>query len=205
MEPIPENDWQAWSPPELFTRIERFNRGGYVVGGWALDIWHGRQVRPHEDLEFCVLPDYIEYCRKKLPELEFFSVVDEGLIHLPSSEPVPVDLWQFWGADMAAGCWRVDMMLERGSREVWSCKRQPSIQLPRAAAIRINSDGISYLAPALVLLFKAKYMRQKDIDDFLYHAPNLEAQEIIDFIRWLDVTHPGHKWIASLDELLKKK
>lgn len=205
MEPIPENDWQAWSPPELFARIEKFNRGWYVVGGWALDIWHGHQTRPHEDLEFCVILDHIEHCRVRLSDLEFFSVIDEKLIHLPSSEPAPVDLWQFWGADMATGCWRVDMMVERGTGETWSYKRQPSIQLPRTAAIRMNADGISYLAPALVLLFKAKYMRQKDIDDFSRHAPKLEAQEIADLMRWLDDTHPGHGWIASLGEILRSK
>lgn len=205
MKPIPENDWHAWSPTELFSQIERFSRGWYVVGGWALDIWQGRRTRHHEDLEFCVLPNHIDLCRRKLSSLEFFSVIDERLVHLPSNEPAPADLWQLWGADMAAGCWRVDMMMERGSQEFWSYKRHPAIQLPRTAAIRINSSGISYLAPALVLLFKAKYMRQKDLEDFSNAAPKLGAQEIIDLIHWLDVTQPGHAWIASLEEVLSSK
>lgn len=29
----------------------------YVVGGWALDLWHGRQTRNREDLEFALLPE----------------------------------------------------------------------------------------------------------------------------------------------------
>lgn len=198
MEPIPENAWQTWSPNELFDRIGRFSRSWYLVGGWALDIWHGHQTRNHEDLEFCVLPEKIDRCRKKLSELEFFSVVESNLVHLPSSEPAPVDLWQFWGADIAAGCWRVDMMTERGSQETWSYKRQPTIRMPRAAAIRMNAAGISYLAPALVLLFKAKYTRQKDTDDFVSALSKLELQEKSNLADWLDALHPGHEWITHL-------
>lgn len=94
------------------------------------------------------------------------------------------------------------MMLERGNPEIWSYKRQPALRLPRTEAIRIDATGISYLAPALVLLFKAKYMREKDRDDFSRSAPKLQPREMLDLIRWLEATHPGHSWIASLDELL---
>ncbi len=89
-------------------------------------------------------------------------------------------------------------MTERGSRDIWSYKRQPTLQMPRAAAIRIDPAGISYLAPALVLLFKARYTRPKDKDDFLAALPRLESEEKHDLMVWLEALHPGHEWIVDL-------
>lgn len=198
MKPLPEDTWGPWSPHELALRLGRDSPRWYVVGGWALDLWHGHQTREHEDLEFAVLPDQVEHCRKLLSDLEFFAAHDGTLTHHPAKAGLPAGLWQLWGADMTAGLWRVDMMIERGTPDFWVYKRDPSIRLPRSTAIRKNSAGISYLAPAIVLLFKAKHRREKDDQDFRTALPRLEGQEKADLLRWLEVQHPGHEWIARL-------
>ncbi|MGL4237572.1 nucleotidyltransferase domain-containing protein [Tabrizicola sp.] len=198
MMPLPENAWDAWSPDELSARLGRSTADWYVAGGWALDLWHGHQTRAHDDLEFAVRPEQIESCRKSLSELEFFIASAGTLTHLPSTVTVPADTWQLWGADLAAGRWRVDMMLERGTPEFWAYKRDPLIRLPRAAAIRRSAAGISYLAPSIVLLFKAKYHREKDERDFQAALPKLQSNEKADLRRWLEQLHPGHDWIAML-------
>ena len=49
---IPDDDaWGAWHPADLARRLHGLERPWCVVGGWALDLWHGRQTRDHEDLE----------------------------------------------------------------------------------------------------------------------------------------------------------
>lgn len=198
MNPLPEESWNAWSPDELHARFQHWSSNWYVVGGWALDLWHGHQTRPHEDLEFAVLPAGIDGCRKILSELEFFEVKDANLYHLAPDTAPPVDVWQLWGADMSAGFWRVDMMVERGTPEVWAYKRDSSLQMPRAAAVRKNKLGIPYLAPANVLLFKAKHRREKDERDFAAALPELNSQEKLDLRLWLERLHPGHEWIDRL-------
>lgn len=198
MQPIPEDDRCAWLPDELFDRLGRFSRNWYLVGGWALDIWHGHQTRLHEDLEFAFLQDGIDFCRNNLGELEFFTVADKNLVHLPANETAPVDRWQIWGADMSTRCWRVDMMMDRGNRKIWCYKREFSIQLPRSEAVRVSAAGISYLAPTLILLFKAKYMRRKDQEDFALAIPKLGPLEKQGLVTWLECLHPGHEWIATL-------
>ncbi|WP_379071127.1 nucleotidyltransferase domain-containing protein [Mesorhizobium sp. UC74_2] len=175
MKPLPEDAWGAWSPQELASMLGRDTPPWYVVGGWALDLWHGRQTREHEDLEFAVLPDQVGHCRRLLSDLEFFAARDGILTHHPAKAALPSNLWQLWGADMTAGCWRVDMMIERGTPDFWVYKRNPSIRVPRAEAIRKNASGIAYLAPAIVLLFKAKHRREKDVLDFRAALPRLDA------------------------------
>lgn len=198
MNPLPDDSWNAWSPDELHARLRHWRSEWYVVGGWALDLWHGHQTRAHEDLEFAVLPAGMDGCCKILSGLDFFEVREGELSYLAPNVGPSADVWQLWGADTAAGFWRVDMMVERGTPDVWVYKRDRSIRMPRAAAVRRSKQGIPYLAPANVLLFKAKYRREKDEHDFEAALPKLNSQETLDLRLWLEALHPEHEWIARL-------
>jgi len=70
--------------------------------------------------------------------------------------------------------------------------------MPRAEAIRSTASGIRYLAPHLVLLFKAKHAREKDQQDFGNAASRLETHEKSKLRRWLETYHPRHGWIQAL-------
>ncbi|CVI25576.1 conserved hypothetical protein [Agrobacterium tumefaciens str. B6] len=169
-----------------------------MVGGWALDLWHGEPTCVHEDLKFSVLACQAQRYRGILSDLEFFSVRDGKLDHLPLIEPQPMDVWQQWGADIGFGRWRVDMMVDRGSPDMWIYKRDPSFTLPRAKAIRATAGGIRYLARHIVLLFNARHVREKDQWDFRNALPRLECSEKAALRRWLEVLHPWHAWIQEL-------
>jgi hypothetical protein len=132
MQPLPKDAWDAWSPQELAEQLRGTSSSWHVVGGWALDLWHGSQSRKHEDLEFAVLPEDVDQFRILLAGLDFFSAKDGTLHYFPSSASLPRDVTQLWGADMRQGCWRVDMMVERGTTDLWVYKRDPTIQMRRA-------------------------------------------------------------------------
>ncbi|MFK0161173.1 nucleotidyltransferase domain-containing protein [Rhizobium sp. NPDC090279] len=197
MKPLPEDAWNAWQPADLMKRLG-LDIHWYVVGGWALDLWHGRQTRDHEDLEFSVLQEDVDRARSLLGELVFFSVADGHVEHLPSSVPPAEHVAQLWGADPKEGCWRVDMMPERGTAATWVYKRDPSLTVPRGDLIRRTAEGLPFLAPAAILLFKAKHRREKDERDFDLALPRLAAAERADLRGWLSRLHPDHDWIARL-------
>jgi len=198
MQPPADDAWEPWSPEHLFARLAGSDGDWYVVGGWALDLWHGEPTRPHEDLEFAVLACQSGHYRRHLSELEFFAANDGTLAHLPLAQHLPEDVWQQWGADMTAGRWRIDMMVDRGAPDLWIYKLDPSLSMPRVEAIRSTACGIRYLAPHLVLLFKAKHAREKDEQDFRNALPRLGASERSLLCRWLELFHPGHSWVQAL-------
>lgn len=198
MQPPPDAAWEPWSPGDLFARLGGSDTDWYVVGGWALDLWHGEPTRVHEDLEFSVFASRAQRYQGVLSDLEFFTVRDGKLTHLPLVQPLPKDVWQLWGADIGAGRWRVDMMGDRGSPDMWVYKRDPTFTLPRTEAIRATAGGIRYLAPHIVLLFKARHAREKDHWDFRNALPRLELSERTALRRWLELWHPGHAWIEEL-------
>lgn len=196
---IPDQDlWAPWHPAELARRLGAVSRPWCVVGGWALDLWHGAVTRPHEDLEFTVLREDLGAFRQALGDMAFYTAHDGQLAALAAGQDLSPEMAQIWCFDRAAGRWRVDMMIEPGTAETWICKREPALRQPRADMVASTAEGIPYLNAAAVLLFKAKYRRPKDEADFAGAVPRLPLQER----RWLkgalDRIHPGHEWSAAL-------
>jgi hypothetical protein len=46
--------WTPWTPEEVSSRLSGSTARWYVVAGWAIDLFRGRQSRPHEDIEIGV-------------------------------------------------------------------------------------------------------------------------------------------------------
>lgn len=195
----PDHDaWCAWHPRELATRLTGIDRPWCVVGGWALDLWHGHQTRDHEDLEFTVLREDLPIFRNALKGVAFFTAGGGIVEYLPEGSTIPASISQVWCLDVADNCWRVDMMVEPGTPESWVCKRNQSIVLPRAEMVGVTDTGIPYLKPAAILLLKAKHQRDKDEFDFRTALPKLEKAERDWLGASLGATHPGHDWIKLL-------
>jgi hypothetical protein len=59
-------------------------------------------------------------------------------------------------------------------------------------------EGIPYLAPEFVLLFKAKATRDKDQADFEATAPLMTRRQRETLGALLERVHSGHPWLAAL-------
>lgn len=81
----------------------------------------------------------------------------------------------------------------------WICSSDRNVRRPYAEAVAHTSDGIPYLRPELVLLYKGLHPRPKDEADFEGTAPLLTA----DARSWLaralaEARGEGHPWVAVL-------
>jgi hypothetical protein len=196
---IPDHDaWSAWHPLELTNRLAGVSAPWCVVGGWALDLWYGRQTRDHDDLEFTVLREDVGIFREALQGLDFYTAGSGVVTPLPQDALPPADIVQIWCLDSIERRWRVDMMIEPGTPQTWVCKRDPNIRGARHEFVRSTPGGIPYLAPAPILLFKARYQRAKDEIDFENALPKLAVSERAWLKASLKLVHPGHEWIGLL-------
>ncbi len=196
-----DSNWIPWHPQELAQKLDGLALPWCVVGGWALDLWHGEETRPHDDIEFAVLRQHLPHFRERLASVTIYTVDDGRITPLaPHDMPAP-EAGQFWCRDEAAGCWRADMMIDSGTPEMWVCKRDPRIQHARNEMVRHNAQGVPYLGPDAVLLLKAKYQRAKDEQDFAAALPKLNSDERMRLARWLAQIHPGHPWSARLSTI----
>ncbi|MER7756465.1 hypothetical protein [Kitasatospora sp. NPDC097643] len=187
----------AWTPAEVADRLAGVSAPWCVAGGWAVDLFRGRQTRPHGDLEIAVPAAHFPEIRARFPGFAF-DIVSSG--HL-WEEPAP-EVWdlthQTWLRDPATGEFLLDVFREPHDGPTWICRRDPSIRLPYAEVVRRTPDGIPYLAPELVLLFKAKADRPKDRHDFTGALPLLDDTRRRTLATLLARVHPGHAWLAQL-------
>ncbi len=195
---VDEDAWRPWHPTELARRLNGLSKPWSIVGGWALDLWHGSQTRDHEDLEFTILREDFETFRRALKGMRFHTVASGIIEHLPARKVPPAEISQIWCEDIQQRCWRVDMMIEPGTPDLWVYKRDAAITRPRAEVIAVTPEGLPYLKPAAVLLFKAKYRRGKDELDFANALPKLEPLERAWLKARLATAHPGHEWASLL-------
>jgi hypothetical protein len=198
MPPLSHDAWSAWTPGALARRLSGGSRPWCVVGGWALDLWHGCETRAHEDLEFTILRRDFPVFRAAFPDLRLHAVGDGRVEPLGENEAPARGIAQVWCEDAAARCWRVDMMLEDGTPETWVYKRDPSIRRPRGEMVQVTAEGIPYLAPQAILLFKAKYRRDKDEADFARALPKLDTAQRGWLRACIAQAHPGHGWLDAL-------
>jgi hypothetical protein len=198
------DDWEPWSPAEVLARLDGVAAPWCVVGGWALDLWAGRQSRPHEDLEIAVPAARFAEVRERLADCELFVPEEGELQPLDHSAEQLRRSHQTWVCH--GGRWRLDVMREphvaagpEGVGDLWVCRRDETLRLPYADVIRRTADGVPYLRPDLVLLFKAKARRAKDVDDFDRAVPVLSAAERRGLADLIGRAHGSqHPWVASL-------
>lgn len=194
-----QDNWEPWSPHELASRLSSVSKPWCVVGGWALDLWHGNKTREHDDLEFTILRKDFDTFRQSLGgDMALYTVYDGVLEHLTASQQPKPEIDQVWCFDRSAECWRVDMMIESGTDALWVYKRDNQITRPRVEMVLFTTEGIPYLNPSAVLLFKAKYCREKDEADFAKAVSELSASERLWLRNCLVSQHPEHVWIDRL-------
>lgn len=188
--------WDAWSPSELAQRLAGVTATWYVIAGWALDLFLGRQTREHEDLEIGVAARDFGAIREALAEFEFF-VVGDGRA-LPLTEHALAAHRQTWVREPATGAWRLDVIRESWNGDTWVYERDPRITRAAPELVARTADGLPYMQPEVVLLFKANATRPKDEDDFAAILPLLDESRRDWLVHALDLAHPEHEWIAAL-------
>jgi hypothetical protein len=193
----PVEAWDPWRPEEAAAHLLGVGVPWCVVAGWAIDLYLGRETRSHHDLEISIPRSGFAAVRGRLSGFALHTVGDGEVRALPAGELPPAEKHQNWVLDPRADAWRMDIMLEPGDAETWVFRRDERIREPRTSMIGFR-DGVPFLVPQGVLLYKAKAVREKDEADLRAVLPHLDARAR----RWLRHAlarvHPGHARITVL-------
>jgi hypothetical protein len=191
--------WAPLSPTEVAAELASFDRPWWVVGGWAIEAASGYQ-REHEDTDIsmlsCDVPAFVEFLKGRW---HVWNNVG-GVLHPLGDRWQTVDEpdSQLWLRANATSPWVLDVPLTPDDEGRWTNKRLPGHVAAVEDVTWMADDGIRYLSPEIVLLFKARLMRPKDDPDLEATLPVLSA----DKRAWLRVAVaeliPDHPWLARL-------
>jgi len=77
-------------------------------------------------------------------------------------------------------------------------RRNSAITRPLRAIRLVSEAGVPYVAPEIVLLYKAKSPGPHDKLDFRNLLPSLGPERRTWFRHAPEIRHPGHSWISHL-------
>lgn len=195
---VTEFTWESWSLEEVARRLSGVEVPWAFAAGWALDLFRRSITREHEDVEITVPSAYFGSILDAFPEYEF-DVVGAGR-RWPLSDLRAFDfMHQTWLRDPATGVYHLDVFREPHDGDTWICRRDRSVRRPYSEVLRKTAAGLPYVAPEIVLLFKAHLMRPKDEADLEGTLPLLDPTERSWLKSALERIYPGHAWLARLD------
>ena len=208
--PLPPSPGDAagpWAPlaPEAVASLFRGTAfPWWLAGGWAIDLFVGRQTRPHHDTDVQVLRrDQLAIQTHLCAQGWDLQAADPpGTLRpwLPA-ESLPAPIHNVWGRPAPDAPWGLDVMLTdtdpTGRR--WVFHRDPRVSGPLTQLGRRTPAGMAYIAPEVQLLYKAKPVRlTKDEADFAAAVPLLSAESRAWLAASLTTTQPGHPWLRVL-------
>ncbi|MFJ6146951.1 nucleotidyltransferase domain-containing protein [Streptomyces anulatus] len=187
----------SWTPDEVAHRLAGISTPWCVAAGWALDLFRGGQTRDHGDIEIAIPEAGFPEVRDRFPGY-VFDAAGSGRIWEDAPPETLAAVHQTWLRDPATGNYLLDVFREPHDGDIWICRRDETIRLPYSEIVHHTQDGIPYLAPELVLLFKAKHARPKDRRDFETTVPHLTRAQRATLAELLARVHPGHAWLTDL-------
>jgi hypothetical protein len=190
--------WSScWTPSQVARRLSGTTAPWCVAAGWALDLFRGEQTREHGDVEIAVPAARFPEIRDRFPGY-VFDAAGSGRIWENATPDEIAGTHQTWLRDPATGNYLLDVFREPHDGDTWICRHDPTIRLPYRDIIHHTEDGVPYLVPELVLLFKAKHARPKDQADFDETVPHMTSGQRTTLAELLAHAHPGHRWLVHL-------
>lgn len=144
--------WDPLHPRELAGVLHALDVPWWIGGGWALDLFLGRETRPHEDTDLILLRRDALALQEALERWDLHLAAGGELRPWGAGEPVERPANAVW-ARRPGGSWLFDVKLEENEGDVWLYRRSDRVRRP-IAELGLDLDGIPVLRPELVLLYK---------------------------------------------------
>ncbi|MGM0867371.1 MAG: nucleotidyltransferase domain-containing protein [Bacillota bacterium] len=98
-----------------------FNKTWFVAGGWAIDLFIGKETREHKDIEIAVFRKDQLYLKHFLKDWEFQKVI-KGEFHPWKDEFLELPVHEIHGANKLNGD-KIEVLLNETQESDWKFRR----------------------------------------------------------------------------------
>jgi Aminoglycoside-2''-adenylyltransferase len=191
--------WEPIEPEQIAELLSRFARPWWICGGWALDLFLARETRRHADLDVALL---------RHDQLALFHHLRAWDLHyatpIHTLEPwdgrhlgLPIHgIWARRSGEPNAS-WTCEFLLNEERDGEWVFRRNEAVRRP-LEEIGDERDGVPFLRPEIVLLYKATERSPKNDTDFAAVQPRLSRESSLWLRAALERCDDRHPWIQGL-------
>ena len=194
----PENSrWEPLTPQQVAELLRGVALPWWIAGGWALDLFLGRQTRAHNDIDIAIFRGDEDKIRAQLKGWEFV-IAEKGTFIPWGKEPLPDRAHEVWSREKGRETWQLEILIEERDGARWRYRRNADIGALAKDIGRYNNEGIPYIRPDIQLLYKSKSGRASDETDLLTVLPRLDPAQRATLFAWLSTVDPEHRWLERL-------
>lgn len=191
--------WEPIQPEEIAQVLSGFARPWWICGGWALDLFLGRETRRHDDLDVALL---------RHDQLALFHHLRAWDLHYATPahtlEPwngrrleLPIHgIWARRSTEPTAS-WTCEFLLNEERDGDWVFRRNEAVKRP-IEEISDERNGVPFLRPEIVLLYKSSERLPKNDTDFAAVRPRLSREASLWLRAALERCDGRHPWIDGL-------
>ena len=190
--------WEPPTPQDVAARFADLGVPWFIAGGWALDLFIGRQTRAHDDIDVAVFRGDETAIAKALPGWELFVAQSGALTRWDPATPLPQAAHELWARERGHEAWQLEILIEERSGSRWVYRRNAAVGLNASDLGRRTPDGIPFIRPVVQLLYKSKDADGKAESDFLTVLPSLDPGQRGFLAAALWTVSPGHRWLTRL-------
>lgn len=185
-------------PLKVADIMRGFQPKWFVAGGWAIDLHLEQVTRPHADIEVAIfrtdqlaLHSYLKGWRlQKVIHGELSAWQQDEFLNLPTHE--------IHCSNETCDPQHVEVLLNETDRNEWIYRRNERIRRPLAQCHLVSKEGIKYLCPEIVLLYKSKNPGAKDEQDFDRIIRYIDAEGRERLRASIAACEAGHDWLHRL-------
>jgi hypothetical protein len=170
----------------------------WIAGGHAIELFVGRPIRGHGDLEVGVLRRDQFVVREHLKGWDLRAASRGTLRPWPLGKRLRDDVNDVWGRHDPEDPWALQLNLNDSEGDCWVFRRDRRVSRPLGEVVLRTGEGLPYLAPEVQLLFKAKDPRPKDERDLEAALPLLTQEQRSWLVQAISEAHPDHPWLLQL-------
>ena len=166
------------------TIMDKFSYPWFIAGGWAIDLFLGRETRIHADIEIGIYRKHQMQLYRYLEKYKKYYIDNRSLVGKHekrewNKEYLRLPIHELYVEIQGL---EIEVLLNERDETNWIYRRNEKIKREEKKAILFTDTRIPYLCPEIVLLYKTKNCRDKDIKDIENVLPVMDEEQK----RWLD-------------------
>ena len=191
--------WEPIGPRAVADLLKGLEAPWWIAGGWAVDLFLGRETREHDDLDVALLRSDQAALFEELRGWAFSYATPEHTLEPWDGHWLEPPIHGIWGRRSKApnGPWTCEFLLNEQEHGNWVFRRNRAIARP-LENIGSERDGLAFLVPEIVLLYKSGERSPKSELDFLAVEPHLGASQREWLREALETCDFNHPWMPRL-------
>jgi hypothetical protein len=188
--------WCSPGPEDTASLLAGAQVQWWFAGGWAIELFVGKVLRRHSDVDIGCLREHLGTLLGVLPDWDVYASASGKLIRVERGTILDPAHHTLWCRPSNSSCWVLEILVEEMEGQDWVYRRDRRIRRPTRDIVAYTATGLCYLRPEIQLLYKSKNPRRRDDDDFQAVWPVLG----VDARSWLAdniaMTSPSHAWLS---------